>query len=638
MKRTLLGVLAVLIAVSSFAAPEMNYAFADSTKPKKVKEPKPAKTEKKKEEKPKKEKAAKPVKEKKPKESKPADKTAADKPKKEKKEKPAKAEKAAKTNTDKKAKPAKDKKKDKIAPSKTMSSSSSSTGMNSGAGAAKSSSGTVASSKYQLPFKTWALTVNGSFTNPYTDLKYRRFLGVSTPKNEYQWGVGVGAIHMLDGAFGIMGQFNAGALQGVADSNMDSKFDYRAMVAAGLDPGGNYFKANFYEGSVNLYWDISNTIFGINRLLRARNAGTVYKPRWVSLYTYAGLGFNYTSTKTYKLKTGQLDTTLAADGSRVFFNGSTSNLVIPVGLGLKFKLSKTVDLGIEGSWHFTFTDRIDGLQYTHVNNKRRDDFYSMAGLTLTWKLGTRKRDKEHIEWRNPIEGVFADIDRIDKRVDKLYKDSDGDGVSDVFDKDNNTPEGAKVYGDGTIIDSDNDGVPDMKDTEPFSAPGAKVDANGKEMDSDGDGVPDSKDLEPNTPKGSLVDANGVSLDNKFATKDDLKKMKDGGGHGGAYFFASIYFEFNKDNIDRQYEDELQSLAKTMRENKGLEIKVIGYCDERGTVPYNDDLGMRRAKKVIDYMVRMYGFSASQFEAVSIGKRETEKSEQWINRRVDFVAK
>ena len=491
------------------------------------------------------------------------------------------------------------------------------------------SSTTNTTSRYSLPYKTWAITLNGSFTTPYTDLKYRRFLGVSTPKNEYQWGVGLGITHMFDGAFGIMGLFNAGALQGVADSNMDSKFDYRAMVAAGIDPSGNFFKANFYEGSVNLYWDITNTVFGINRFIRARNSGAEYKPRWVSLYTFAGIGYNYTTTKVYKLKTGLEDT------SSFFHTGGNGSFVIPVGVGLKFKLSKSIDLGIEGSWHFTFTDKLDGVEYEHHNNKQRDDFYSMIGLSLTWKIGTRKRDKEHIEWRHPQEGIYSDLARIEKRVDKLYKDSDGDGVSDVFDKDNETPAGVKVYGDGTSMDSDGDGVPDYKDTEPFTDPGAKVDENGKAIDSDGDGVPDIRDLEPNTPKGQLVNFQGISLDNKYATKDDLAKLR-AGGHGG--YFPSIYFEFNQANIARQYEDELQAIAKVLRENKGMVLKVIGYCDIRGSDPYNDNLGMRRAKTIIDYMVRVYGFEKDTFEPISIGKRQNEKTEHWVNRRADFIAK
>ena len=486
------------------------------------------------------------------------------------------------------------------------------------------------SSKYQLPFKTWALTFNTSFTNPYTDLKYRRFLGVSNPKEEYQWGIGIGAIHMLDGAFGIMGTFNAGAIQGVADSNMDDRLTWNAMKASGLNLAGNYFKANFYEGTFNLYWDISNTVFGVNRMIRGQNTGKPYKPRWVSIYAFGGLGYNYTNTHVYKLNTGLLDTSKIG-GVSVFRDGGINSLVVPIGFGIKFKLSKTIDLGIEDAYHFTFTDLLDGFQYVHINNKKRDDFYSMTGVTLTVKLGTRKRDKEHIEWRNPVEGIYARLDKLDRRVDMLYKDSDGDGVSDVFDKDNNTPEGAKTYGDGTTVDSDNDGVPDYKDVEPFSDPGAKVDENGKSIDSDGDGVPDSRDLEPNTPTGNTVNFQGVTI-NKAGDNTNI-----GGGRGG-FFFPSIYFQYDKDYIDRQYEDELQSIAKTMRENQGLKLSVIGFCDRRGTNPYNDDLGLRRAKKVVDYMVRVYGFPASSFEAISEGKRMNEKTELWINRRVDFVAK
>ena len=54
-------------------------------------------------------------------------------------------------------------------------------------------------------------------------------------------------------------------------------------------------------------------------------------------------------------------------------------------------------------------------------------------------------------------------------------DVDNDGVANSFDKDNETPEGVKVYGDGTSIDSDRDGVADDMDKEPFTPNGSEVD-------------------------------------------------------------------------------------------------------------------------------------------------------------------
>ena len=44
-------------------------------------------------------------------------------------------------------------------------------------------------------------------------------------------------------------------------------------------------------------------------------------------------------------------------------------------------------------------------------------------------------------------------------------DADGDGVTDQFDLEPNTPAGAKVDSHGRAIDTDGDGIPDYKDKE-----------------------------------------------------------------------------------------------------------------------------------------------------------------------------
>lgn len=493
-----------------------------------------------------------------------------------------------------------------------------------------SSLSSTARARYKLPYKTWSLGIQGGLTHPYTDIHYRRFLGVIEPKNENQWYAGINSTYMFDPAFGIKADFLYGKLQGVVDSNMDSRNDWNTMLGAGLSPSGSYFNATTMQGTVSLYWNITNTIFGINRYIRSQNKGVPSRSRKVSLYTYVGVGMNYSKTEVRSLLTETRDT------AGRYFNGSDYNFVVPVGFGVKFKVTKAIDLGIDVGYHFTFTDNLDGFTFDHPN-KRKDDFFSTMGLTLTYKIGTKKRDKEHIEWRNPMEGVYDELANLNKRVDKLYKDGDGDGVSDVFDKDNETPEGAKVYGDGTEVDTDKDGVPDVADLEPFTDPGAKVDETGKSIDTDGDGVPDHRDLEANTPKGELTNFQGVSLDNKYAGKAAMDSFNN--AQRGSMWLPSVYFDFDKNTIERQYEDELQTIAQVLRDNNGMKLIVIGYCDEKGTDPYNDDLGTRRAKKVVDYMVRVYGFEAARFEIQSKGKRETEKdARDSVNRRVDFKAK
>ncbi|MFC2110399.1 OmpA family protein [Bacteroidota bacterium] len=133
---------------------------------------------------------------------------------------------------------------------------------------------------------------------------------------------------------------------------------------------------------------------------------------------------------------------------------------------------------------------------------------------------------------------------VEAVVSEKFKDSDGDGVIDLYDKENNTPSGVKVYGNGVSVDSDNDGVADYKDNCPFEkgdlskngcpektevitpkVSSADVEAvvSGKFMDTDGDGVLDLYDKEPNTPKESRVYGDGVSID---SDNDGIPDYKD----------------------------------------------------------------------------------------------------------------
>lgn len=107
--------------------------------------------------------------------------------------------------------------------------------------------------------------------------------------------------------------------------------------------------------------------------------------------------------------------------------------------------------------------------------------------------------------------LIRDKEREDKgRLSWL--DSDKDGVSDLNDKCNDTPEGIEVDANGCPKDSDGDGVPDYMDQCHDSLSGKKVDEKGCPLDSDGDGVFDYKDQCHNPNSGALVDEFGCPSD------------------------------------------------------------------------------------------------------------------------------
>ena len=134
---------------------------------------------------------------------------------------------------------------------------------------------------------------------------------------------------------------------------------------------------------------------------------------------------------------------------------------VPVGVGAKFKLSEVVALNL--GYTMNFTD--DNLLYgpgRDLNNKGK--FSNIYG-GLEFTLGSR--DKANLTFVNPValmydelkdpslrnevEALKQRVSALEGTVDQLGKDSDGDGVSDKFDKCPNTPAGTVVDGAGCPI-------------------------------------------------------------------------------------------------------------------------------------------------------------------------------------------
>ena len=102
-------------------------------------------------------------------------------------------------------------------------------------------------------------------------------------------------------------------------------------------------------------------------------------------------------------------------------------------------------------------------------------------------------------------------------------DSDGDGVTDIFDDCDNTPAGESVDRNGCAaseLDSDNDGVTNDIDQCPSTPSGSLVDATGC-ADSDNDGVNDYLDLCPDTPLGAEIDSDGCADFQKDTDNDGV---------------------------------------------------------------------------------------------------------------------
>ncbi len=82
---------------------------------------------------------------------------------------------------------------------------------------------------------------------------------------------------------------------------------------------------------------------------------------------------------------------------------------------------------------------------------------------------------------------------------------------------------------------------------------------------------------------------------------------------------TVNFEFNRSDLSPEAMKILDAQANFIRQFPEVRFKVFGHTDLVGSQGYNQSLGMRRAKAVVNYLVGK-GISRSRLEAVvSYGK-------------------
>ncbi len=281
--------------------------------------------------------------------------------------------------------------------------------------------------------------------------------------------------------------------------------------------------------------------------------------------------------------------------------------------GLRYKLSKVVELELEYRSGITFDDMLDGLKWTEQGNLSSNwDNMNQMTIGLHFRLGG---GKESHWWGNPLSDAYSAAADARKLVQKMLEDTDGDGVNDLTDQEPDTPEGMPVDAHGVTLDSDNDGVPDRDDAEKFSIDGAVVDDSGKALDEDADGVPDIRDKELGTEAGAQVDAWGRKISTGVDREEIIKIIKE----NERCLLPMIHFDLDKSEIKPEFYPELYYIAQIMKEIPNLQVKAVGHTDVRANDQYNQELSERRVNNTIDFLVNTYGIDRSRFEASADGE-------------------
>jgi outer membrane protein OmpA-like peptidoglycan-associated protein len=461
--------------------------------------------------------------------------------------------------------------------------------------------------------KNYSATVHFGVTTPFTDVRSYDFNRFKKPKSDVQYGMGASITRMLGGVFGVQVDYIYGKLQG-ATRPLDGYQDRSTWLQLGFNKPF-YFKTQFHQPSLNLYINISNMFVGLNRYVRANKENRPLDERKLSVYGKVGVGLIFFDSKLYDLETNQYLPEL--DGTKYKYlrgyTNKTTEFVLPLAMGLKYKINKMFDVGMEGQFTMLYSDKLDALIATSYRGGRFDK-YSYLNANLTYKFGSKETQKEHLEWVNTLESYMT---TTDAKLANLYtvKDADNDGVIDELDWEPETEEGAMVDTHGRTLDSDGDGIPDHKDPEPFSSPMLPIE-NGVNVRKDG--------LTP-----SMI--------------NEIKEMisKEVSNQISGWFLRIVFFDLDKSNIRTSEVPELYMVANYMLRYPEVKMEIKGYTDVRASENYNMGLSERRADAVINYLYNTYGISKDRFvetyfgEADNMFKNATKEQQHQLNRRVEI---
>ena len=149
-----------------------------------------------------------------------------------------------------------------------------------------------------------------------------------------------------------------------------------------------------------------------------------------------------------------------------------SAFAFPVGIGAIAKVTDRVDLKLNFSLFVSTTDYIDGVTNKSIGertgNKQKDNF-TYTSFALQYDLIAKTREKKKLATDTLNSAFWLAMDTEDR---------DKDGIIDMKDDCQGTPEGVKVDEKGCPLDDDKDGVPNFRDDELATANGTPVNEKG----------------------------------------------------------------------------------------------------------------------------------------------------------------
>ena len=112
--------------------------------------------------------------------------------------------------------------------------------------------------------------------------------------------------------------------------------------------------------------------------------------------------------------------------------------------------------------------------------------------------------------------------------------------------------------------------------------------------------------------------------------------------GEQFIFENVFFDFDKTELKPESHSSLRRLHNFLKENPQLSIIITGHTDNVGQAAYNQNLSLRRAESVRDFLVAG-GIEATRLEVKGMGDQQPirpndNEENMAFNRRIEIILK
>ncbi|SDZ81025.1 OmpA-OmpF porin, OOP family [Arachidicoccus rhizosphaerae] len=425
-------------------------------------------------------------------------------------------------------------------------------------------------------YRTWSLGAFGGVSLPVTPFgnDFKR-LGMDQLSAIY----GLSLKKQIYHGFGLQLDVMRGQVKG------HNKSDQYAWILQ--DMGDVVRTADNFKTDIDLATSLSG-VFTLGTINWLNKQATVLP------YISAGGGYMRFHTKvgagddayTYVSNKG-VTTQTKPDASTAFY--------IPVGVGAKFNVATGINLDV--SYHANF---VNSKYFDGVGASGHNDRFSGVRIGIEFALGNRNKPQLAVvnapaqlamdlyernqDLKRQLDQANEDnkqaVEGLRGQLENAKKDSDGDGVADIFDKCPNTENGVRVDGAGCPL-------------------------------------PQPKQI--------------IKQEKVVVTQQDRKIVDEA--------IKDLEFDLGKATIRPSSFPSLDRVSELLI-NKNFSLKLAGHTDNTGSNALNMRLSKERAEAVKAYLVSK-GANASRIEAVGYGSsqpiatNDTAEGRQQ-NRRVEFT--